>query len=85
MSSSLIYSTRFWNCWDIFRGCGRYFVWYNIDMEGRREKVKQAIANEKLEGLNISRNTKKTLDEYVAGKISAKEAAQQVYARYGVK
>lgn len=54
-------------------------------MEGRKEKVKQAIANEKLEGLNISKNTKKTLDEYVAGKISAKEAAQQVYARYGVK
>lgn len=54
-------------------------------MESRKEKVKQAIANEKLEGLNISKNTKKTLDEYVAGKISAKEAAQQVYARYGVK
>lgn len=54
-------------------------------MEGRKEKVRQAIANEKLEGLNISKNTKKTLDEYIAGKISAKEAAQQVYARYGVK
>ena len=54
-------------------------------MEARKEKVKQAIANEKLEGLNISKNTKKTLDEYIAGKISAKEAAQQVYARYGVK
>ena len=56
-----------------------------LNMEGRKEKVKQAIANEKLEGLNISKNTKKTLDEYIAGKISAKEAAQQVYARYGVK
>ena len=54
-------------------------------MEGRKEKVKQAIANEKLEGLNISKNTKKTLDEYIAGKISAKEAARQVYARYGIK
>lgn len=53
-------------------------------MEARKEKVQQAIANEKLEGLNISKDTKKTLDEYVAGKISAKEAAQQVYARYGV-
>lgn len=48
-------------------------------MEGRKEKVKQAIANEKLEGLNISKNTKKTLDEYVAGKISAKEAAQRTF------
>ncbi len=54
-------------------------------MEGRKEKVKQAIANEKLEGLNISKNTRETLDEYIAGKISAKEAAQQVYDRYGVK
>lgn len=54
-------------------------------METRKEKVKQAIANEKLEGLKISKNTKKTLDEYIVGKISAKEAAQQVYARYGVK
>lgn len=54
-------------------------------MEGRKEKVKQAIANEKLEGLNISINTRETLDEYIAGKISAKEAAQQVYDRYGVK
>lgn len=54
-------------------------------MEGRKEKVRQAVANGKLEGLNISKNTKKTLDEYIAGKISAKEAAQQVYARYGVK
>lgn len=54
-------------------------------MEGRKEKVKQAIANEKLEGLSVSKNTKKTLDEYIVGKISAKEAAQQVYARYGVK
>lgn len=54
-------------------------------MEARKEKVKQAIANEKLEGLSISKDTKKTLDEYIAGKISAKEAAQQVYTRYGVK
>ncbi len=61
------------------------FVWYNVSMEGRKEKVKQAVANEKLEGLSISKNTQKTLDEYVAGRISAKEAAEQVYARYGVK
>lgn len=54
-------------------------------MEERKEKVKQAIANEKLEGLSVSANAKKTLDEYVAGKISAKEAAGQIYSRYGVK
>lgn len=61
------------------------FLWYNVDMERRKEKVEQAIANEKLEGLDISKPTKKTLNEYIAGKISAKEAAEQVYARYGVK
>lgn len=54
-------------------------------MERRKEKVKQAIANERLEGLNISKDTKKTLDNYIAGKVSAKEAAEQVFARYGVK
>lgn len=54
-------------------------------MEARKEKVKQAIANERLEGIGISNSTKKTLNEYAAGKISAKEAAKQVYARYGVK
>ena len=53
-------------------------------MEARKEKVKQAIANEKLERLSISKSTRKTLDEYIAGKLSAKEAAQQVYTRYGV-
>lgn len=54
-------------------------------MEARKEKVKQAIANEKIEGLNISKDTEKTLDNYITGKVSAKEAAQQVFARYGVK
>lgn len=53
--------------------------------EEREDKVKQAIANGKLEGLSISKDTRETLDEYVAGKISAKEAARQVYSRYGVK
>lgn len=60
------------------------FAWYNTDMEAQKEKVKQAIANEKLEALSISKNTKKTLDNYIAGKVSAKEAANQVYSRYGV-
>lgn len=54
-------------------------------MEVRKEKVKLAIANEKLEGLSISSETKDSLNEYIAGKISAQEAAEQVYTRYGVK
>lgn len=55
------------------------------EMEERKEKVKQAITNEKLEHLSISKSTKKTLDNYVAGKVSAREAAEQVFARYGIK
>ena len=54
-------------------------------MEKRKEKVKQAIANERLEGLWVSKDTKRTLDDYIAGKVSASEAAEQVFARYGVK
>ena len=51
----------------------------------RKEQVRQAIANERLEGLEVSPETKQTLDEYIAGKLSAEEAAAQVFARYGIK
>lgn len=50
----------------------------------RREKVvKQAIANEKLEGLQVSRETKKIADNYITGKVPAKVAAAKIRARYG--
>ena len=52
--------------------------------ESRRKVVKQAIANEKLEGLNVSTESRKIADNYVAGKASAKQAATKIRARYGV-
>ena len=56
-----------------------------MDRLQREEKVRQAVANERLEGLSISEEAQKNLDDYVAGRVSAEEAAQQVFARYGVK
>lgn len=52
--------------------------------ESRRKVVKQAIANEKLEGLKVSTEPRKIADNYVAGKVSAKQAATKIRARYGV-
>ena len=49
----------------------------------RQKTVKQAIANEKLEGLKVSRETRKLADNYVTGKASAKEVAAKIRARYG--
>lgn len=54
-------------------------------MEERKQKVKQAIANERLEGLKISQHAQKSLNDYIVGKVSADEAAQQVFTRYGAK
>lgn len=52
--------------------------------EERQKQVDEAIANERLEGLEVSSHTREIMDDYVAGKVSAKEAAKQVYSRYGV-
>jgi hypothetical protein len=50
----------------------------------KREKtVRQAIANEQLEGLKVSRETRKIADNYVTGKASAKSVAAKIRARYG--
>ena len=51
--------------------------------EERKEKVKQALANERLEGLKVSKFAKKVSDDYIAGKVSAKEASRQIRQRYG--
>ena len=56
-----------------------------MEIQERRRKVVQAIANERLEGLSVSKYTRSILDDYVSGKISAHEAAQRVYTRYGAK
>jgi len=50
----------------------------------KREKiVKQAIANEKLEGLDVSPESRRIADSYVTGKASAKSVADKIRARYG--
>lgn len=54
-------------------------------LKNNREKsVKQAIANERLEGLRVSEVSKKIADNYIVGKVSAKEAAKKIRAKYGV-
>lgn len=52
--------------------------------EEKRENVKQAVANARLEGFEATEATKKTLEDYVAGKISPEEAQKQVCSRYGI-
>ena len=47
-------------------------------------RTQNRSANQRLEGGEVSAETRKVMDDYVAGKMSAKEAAEQVYARYGV-
>ncbi len=49
----------------------------------RKTIVKQAIANERLEGLKVSKDSQKIANSYVAGKASAKQAAAKIRARYG--
>lgn len=69
---------------DFFEG----FLLYNIDMSKadakRKNIVKQAIANERLEGLKVSEESKRIADNYIVGKVTAKEAAKKIRARYGV-
>jgi hypothetical protein len=55
----------------------------NTSAQQREKTVKQAIANEKLEGLKVSREARKIADNYVTGKASAKSVAAKIRARYG--
>lgn len=50
----------------------------------RKNNVRQAVANERLEGLKVSRDSLKIADNYIVGKASAKQAAKKIRARYGV-
>ena len=50
----------------------------------RKDTVKQAVANERLEGLKVSKESRKIADNYVVGKVSAKDAARKIRARYGL-
>ena len=80
----------------IYYCCMKHYIYHIMVMSGpcytiamsadeRKEAVRQAVANEKLEGLKISPSTRRTMDQYASGELSAKEAAEQVYRRYGVK
>jgi len=53
-------------------------------VQKRKKVVKQAVANERLEGLRVSKETQKIASNYIAGKASAKQVAQKIRARYGV-
>jgi hypothetical protein len=55
----------------------------NTPIQKREKVVKQAVANEKLEGLKVSSEARKIADNYVAGKASASSVAAKIRARYG--
>lgn len=50
----------------------------------RAKNVDRAVANERLEGLKVSEDSRKIAGEYISGKASAKQAASKIRARYGV-
>lgn len=56
----------------------------NKTTKSRKKVVKRAVANEQLEGLEVSRASIKIADNYITGKASAKQAAAKIRARYGV-
>jgi hypothetical protein len=56
----------------------------SVIVKKRKNVVKQAVANEKLEGLKVSKKSQKIAENYVVGKASAKQAASMIRARYGV-
>lgn len=51
----------------------------------REFQVKQAIANQELEGLEVSFATKKLMQKYIDGEITAREALDEIHKRYGLK
>lgn len=55
----------------------------NLQILKRKKAVKQAVANERLEGLKVSKESQKIASSYVAGKVTAKQAAAKIRARYG--
>ena len=63
-------------------------MWYNIGMNKtvikRKKNVNRAVANERLEGLKVSKESRKIADNYITGKVSAKQVAIKIRARYGV-
>lgn len=56
----------------------------NKTRQQRTKNVTRAIANERLEGLKVSQESRKIADNYIAGKASAKQVSSKIRARYGV-
>lgn len=56
----------------------------NEPIEKRRKIVRQAVANERLEGLKVSKETLAIANNYAVDKMTAKEAAAKIRARFGV-
>ncbi len=56
----------------------------NLAIKKRKRVVEQAIANERLEGLQVSKESQRIADIYIIGKISSKEAAKRIRAHYGI-
>ena len=48
----------------------------------RQKVVTQAVANQRLEGLKVSQESRKIAENYIIGKVSAKEASAKIRARY---
>lgn len=55
----------------------------NTPVQKRKKVVNQAVANQRLEGLKVSDESKKIANGYVTGKMSAKQAAEKIRTRYG--
>lgn len=53
--------------------------------KNRKKIVDRAIANQRLEGLQVSQGARKISDNYIVGKASAKDAAAKIKARYGLE
>lgn len=56
----------------------------NKQLLKRKNNVRQAVANERLEGLKVSKDSLKIAGNYIVGRASAKQAAKKIRARYGV-
>jgi hypothetical protein len=51
----------------------------------RARTVTQAVANERLEGLIVSEESRRIADRYIVGEASAAEVAAEIRERYGIQ
>jgi len=56
----------------------------NAAIKKRKNVVRQAVANQRLEGLRVSKKARSIAENYVVGKMTARQAAAKIRARYGV-